>query len=169
MKNTLVKVRAGLAALTTVGLLTIVGGLPASAGAAPLQVDPTSVHAGATVNASSYCNDSDLSLLLFAGASPSYGQPAGTPIVTTTPTNWDQQTGAWSGSLTVPEGTAPGQYTVSAHCYGEGEIYQNGVITVLADATTTTTTTTMPSTTTTSVPPVAPPAPTVRVTPTYTG
>lgn len=167
------RLSAVVASLAIFGTALIGGTFPASAGEAGLNVDPSSLHAGEVITASSTCSGANIGLALYAGSFPDV-TPNGTPIATSTIKLDDSD---WSGELTVPTGTAPGAYTLAAHCYGNDDnYYTNAVVTVLPDATTTTTSTvasTMASTTTAvlakTAPATAVPAKAVPATPTYTG
>ena len=114
------------------------------------------------------CSGTTVDLALYAGTIPSFTTPDGTPLASVT-INLDGP--AWDRDLTVPGGTAPGAYTVSAHCFGGNENYYNNVgITVLADpVTTTASTTTTVAPTTTAPDHSARAAAAVPATPKYTG
>lgn len=84
------------------------------------------------------------------------------------------QQGSWSHEFTVPEGTAPGVYLITAACYnGEGEIrrllgtYNDGEFTVPEPPTTTTVAPTTTAAPTTTVAPTSA-APTTTVAPATT-
>jgi hypothetical protein len=137
------------------------------AGAPVLTVTPTSVHAGATLDLSGSCYGDTVNYGLYAGTISGNTAPSGTALDTGT----FSMTGSnWTGTLTVPPGTAPGEYTVNAECVGDGSYFSNASVTVLPDDTTTTVApSTTVASTTTAVKPAAPAAAAVTAKPTYTG
>jgi hypothetical protein len=165
------RIGAAAASLAIAGSALIAVGLPAGAGAPALQVTPTTLNAGESVAANSTCSGTTVDLALYAGTIPSFTTPDGPPLATVTIT---LDGPAWDHDLTVPGGTAPGAYTVSAHCFGGNEnYYVNASITVTAppvqSSTTSAPTTTAVAPTTTKTPAAAAPAAAVPASPTYTG
>jgi len=157
------RVVAGLLVATTA--LTAVAST-SGAGAPVLTVTPTSVHTGATLDLSGSCYGDTVNYGLYAGTITGNTAPSGTALDTGT---FSMIGSTWTGTLTVPGGTAPGEYTVNAECVGDGSYYSNASVTVLPDDTTTTVapSTTAAPTTTAPQPPAA--APAVVAQPTYTG
>lgn len=182
MATTMIRrIRTTAASLAVIGVLAVVSPISASAGEAEFVVTPTSLHAGESLTASSNCEYPHVVVRLTEGTESIYVDPTGAEITRVeAPVPED---GYWSADVTVPDGTPPGAYTLSARCVDEGESYRliNVAITVLPNDVTTTTTTVAPTTTTvaptttgakttTTVPSKATqPAAAVAGTPNYTG
>ena len=164
--------KATLGVMLAAAWLVVLAG-PASAGAPAFLINPHSGKPGTSIQASDpdgECdgNNAQVTVALV---------PASGPAVTST-TVVPNNDGTWATNLTVPDGTDPGSYTVTAHCDQDQGVdsfdYDPQDFTVTAATTTTTaptTTTEPPSTTPTTTAPVTtpPPATPVSATPALTG
>lgn len=157
----------------------------ASAGSPGITATPTSLHPGESMDLTQYCRAAEsgsetypyVDVRLLEGWTGGVEPDA---IVVTSSTDISpDDTGQWHETLTVPNGTPAGDYTLTGVCVGGGEIGYTympikivvlaGEVTTTTTATTTSTSTTLPATTTTAPKPVAKPATAVNATPTYTG
>jgi hypothetical protein len=169
-----VMIRKIVVAAVTIAASVALIASPAWAGRPPLQISPSSGPTGTAITVSgAECGDGSpatVTIHLVVGD---------TIVATTTVPIAGGGNGKWSGSITVPAGTAAGAIQVNANCFSseaEQEFsYVPGSFTVTAPAPTTTTTSTtvvvQQATTTTTVPPapVAPAATPVVAQPTMTG
>ena len=147
---------------------------PASAGTTPINATPTSLHAGESVSVSGYCRGTIVRFSLYAGWVNDWSLPDSDAVSLGTITVDEGLEVNWSGDVMIPEGTAPGTYTLYSLCDSAQSAYSYRFveITVLAtqDSTTTTKVTTAPTTTVAPVvAPAATPAAPVTAKPTYTG
>jgi len=168
--------KAVLGVMLAAGLLVVPAG-PASAGRPSFQIKPQSGGPGTTIHASDSFGECDgNNAHVTVGLQPESGAVvASTTIV-------PNSDGTWTADVTVPNGTGPGSFLVTAHCDQDAGAdsfdYVPQTFTVTGATTTTrttapptTTTTTVPVTTTTTAPVTATAAPPVAVTatPTMTG
>lgn len=163
----------GAAALVLCAATSVFAASQAGAGSQVLVVNPTTVAAGGQITVSQgLCSRTEVNVGVYDGWSGAFVTPTTDPIVSKTGIAPDQAD-QWTATLTIPEGTAPGSYTVYAECTDPGsEVapwkYGAVELTVLPAAmpSTTTPTTTTPSSTTE---PATKAATAVAGKPTYTG
>jgi len=164
-----------VAAVTIAASVALIAS-PAWAGRPPVHIAPTSGPTGTKIAVNgAECGDGDAATVTIR-----FGFDDTTLASTQVeiPANGN---GTWSGSVTVPDGTAAGSYVVAANCASPGSeenfdyVTADFTVTGAAPTTTTTSTTTTTvaplGTTTTTVPaaPVAPAATPVVAEPTMTG
>jgi hypothetical protein len=165
-------IRRSVLAATLVGACMVFTGLPASAGAiSQMSAAPTTLHAGESIAVSGLCRYDMVDVDLHVDWYGPSGIPDGKVIASDAFVVDDAVDGDnWSGSITVPEGTEPGAYTLSGLCAADDASYsyQNIEITVIADDVSTTVTSAPTTVAPTTAPAVTPAAP-VAAQPTYTG